>query len=154
MILVILVFSLVCILAGVIGRKKKWDDFSTTGCFVVGGVLSFATTAVVIGLISIVCTDGSIIDNKLEMYKRENQKIEQSVSLAVKDYLDHENKIYNNITAENAVTTVIMAYPELASKEIVKNQIQLYESNNEKIKELETEKIELSKARFWLYFGY
>ena len=106
-----------------------------------------------IALIAGVCTGESRIDAKLEMYEKENARIEQSVEIVVKDYLDHENKVYDNITTENAVTVVALAYPELASKDIVKEQIALYESNNKKIKDLKEQKIDIRLEKFWLYFG-
>lgn len=44
-------------------------------------------------------------------------------------------------------------YPELKSDELVSNQIDIYNSNNKKIKKLKLQKIENQKAKFYLYFG-
>ena len=91
-------------------------------------------------------------DDKIEMYEQENAAIEQSVDVFVKDYYRHESDTYSSLTPENAVLFA-SAYPELQSNELATKQLEIYVENNNKIKELKEDQINLSKNRFWLYFG-
>lgn len=86
------------------------------------------------------------------MYEQENTAIEQSVDVLVKDYYKHESDTYSSLKPENAVLFA-SAYPELQSNELATKQLEIYVDNNNKIKELKEEQINLSKNRFWLYFG-
>ena len=95
---------------------------------------------------------GRTLDDKIAMYEQENAAIEQSVDVLVKDYYRHESDIYSSLTPENAVLFA-SAYPELQSNELATKQLEIYVENNNKIKELKEDQINLSKNRFWLYFG-
>ena len=86
------------------------------------------------------------------MYEQENAAIEQSVDVLVKDYYKHESDTYSSLKPENAVLFA-SAYPELQSNEIATKQLEIYVENNNNIKELKKDQINLSKNRFWLYFG-
>ena len=122
------------------------------GAFFAGaGVLN--TLAVAAIFTSQVVTQGPIIDAKLAMRQEENQKIEAAVDAVIKEYLDHEEKVYAKGESENSIVTITMAYPKLASSELVKDQIKLYRANEEEIMSLKNQKINLSEKRFWLYFG-
>lgn len=96
--------------------------------------------------------NGRTIDDKIAMYEQENAAIEQSVDILVKDYYRHESDIYESLKPENAVLFA-SAYPELQSNSLATKQLEIYVENNNKIKELKEDQINLSKARFWLYFG-
>ena len=96
--------------------------------------------------------NGRTLDDKIAMYEQENAAIEQSVDVLVKDYYRHESDTYSSLTPENAVLFA-SAYPELQSNELVTKQLEIYVENNNNIKELKKDKINLSKNRFWLYFG-
>lgn len=111
----------------------------------------------VVALIGIIINIGILIngrtfDDKIEMYEQENAAIEQSVDVFVKDYYRHESDTYSSLTPENAVLFA-SAYPELQSNELATKQLEIYVENNNKIKELKEDQINLSKNRFWLYFG-
>ena len=56
------------------------------------------------------------------------------------------------VKPENYITLVSL-YPELKADALVSKQIEIYISNNEKIKELKEFKINGSIYRWWLYFG-
>ena len=86
------------------------------------------------------------------MYEQENAAIEQSVDVLVKDYYRHESDTYSSLTPEIAVLFA-SAYPELQSNELATKQLEIYVENNNNIKELKKDQINLSKNRFWLYFG-
>ena len=95
---------------------------------------------------------GRTLDDKIAMYEQENAAIEQSVDVFVKDYYRHESDTYSSLTPENAVLFA-SAYPELQSNELATKQLEIYVENNNNIKELKKDQINLSKNRFWLYFG-
>ena len=95
---------------------------------------------------------GRTLDDKIAMYEQENAAIEQSVDVLVKDYYRHESDTYSSLTPENAVLFA-SAYPELQSNELATKQLEIYVENNNKIKGLKEDQINLPRNRFWLYFG-
>ena len=121
-------------------------------CFgILGGLIGFIALIgifVNIGLL----VRGRTLDDKIAMYEQENTAIEQSVDVLVKDYYKHESDTYSSLKPENAVLFA-SAYPELQSNELATKQLEIYVENNNKIKELKEDQINLSKNRFWLYFG-
>ena len=121
------------------------------GFGILGGLIGF------IALIGIFVNIGFLVygrtlDDKIAMYEQENAAIEQSVDVLVKDYYRHESDTYSSLTPENAVLFA-SAYPELQSNELATKQLEIYVENNNNIKELKKDQINLSKNRFWLYFG-
>lgn len=95
---------------------------------------------------------GRTLDDKIAMYEQENTAIEQSVDVLVKDYYKHESDTYSSLKPENAVLFA-SAYPELQGNDLAMKQLEIYVENNNKIKELKEDQINLSRNRFWLYFG-
>lgn len=95
---------------------------------------------------------GRTLNDKIAMYEQENTAIEQSVDVLVKDYYRHESDTYSSLKPENAVLFA-SAYPELQSNDLAMKQLEIYVENNDKIKELKEDRINLSRNRFWLYFG-
>ena len=117
----------------------------------------FGSLISVVALIGIIINIGILIngrtfDDKIAMYEQENAAIEQSVDVLVKDYYKHESDTYSSLKPENAVLFA-SAYPELQSNELATKQLEIYVDNNNKIKELKEDQINLSRNRFWLYFG-
>ena len=121
------------------------------GFRILGGLIGF------IALIGIFVNIGFLVygrtlDDKIAMYEQENAAIEQSVDVLVKDYYKHESDTYSSLKPENAVLFA-SAYPELQSNELATKQLEIYVENNNKIKGLKEDQINLSRNRFWLYFG-
>lgn len=121
------------------------------------GLGEFGVVIVGIALFGIFINIGILIygrtfDDKIEMYEEENLRIEQSVNVLVKDYYKHESDTYSSLKPENAVLFA-SAYPELQSNDLAMKQLEIYVENNDKIKELKEDQINLSRNRFWLYFG-
>lgn len=88
-----------------------------------------------------------IIDNKIEMYEKENDSIEKNINIILKNYMD-----VGELEEEEAIN-LISIIPELKSDAFIYNQIEVYNENNEKINELKEEKIDLVKLKWKLYFG-
>lgn len=122
------------------------EVFSGFGFFI--SVVALIGIIINIGIL----INGRTLDDKIAMYEQENAAIEQSVDVLVKDYYRHESDTYSSLTPENAVLFA-SAYPELQSNELATKQLEIYVDNNNKIKELKEDQINLSKNRFWLYFG-
>lgn len=121
------------------------------------GLGEFGVVIVGIALLGIFINIGILIygrtfDDKIEMYEEENLRIEQSVNVLVKDYYKHESDTYSSLKPENAVLFA-SAYPELQGNDLAMKQLEVYVDNNNKIKELKEDQIDLSRNRFWLYFG-
>ena len=117
----------------------------------ISGIVSIAFLIWVFILIGTVGT-GYTIDEKIAMYEAENTSIEESIDATVKNYMNFEATTYAEFKDEDAINLVSL-FPELKSDTLVQQQIEVYVANNQKIKELKEEKIDLSKAKFKLYFG-
>lgn len=92
------------------------------------------------------------------MYEEENNNIQNSVSQIVESYKNYEQNTYSeslkNIDTNNTdIIVLTQLYPELKSNEMVNKQIDIYQENNNKIKDLKEERINNEIAKWWLYFG-
>ncbi len=99
-----------------------------------------------------------ISDKKIEMYEEENNNIQNSVSQIVESYKNYEQNTYSeslkSIDTNNTdIIVLTQLYPELKSNEMVNKQIDIYQENNNKIKDLKEERINNEIAKWWLYFG-
>ena len=112
-----------------------------------------AFVCLVVGIVLCVSvTDGSVIDKKIAMYQKENTKIENQMDVLVSQYMKFEMDTYGELKNESSITLVSL-YPDLKSDELVKKQIDVYESNNKEIREMKEKKIDLKVLKWWLYFG-
>ena len=102
--------------------------------------------------LGIIVSGEKALDKKIEIYIEENEKIEEKTYDLVIAYLGHESDLYESITKESSIT-LIQLYPELKSNELIKNQLSIYLTNTEQIKQLKSEKANLTTEKFWLYFG-
>ena len=144
-------FILLFVIAVVLIVLAVLNEDLAEGFVTLGGLIGFIALIgifVNIGLL----VRGRTLDDKIAMYEQENAAIEQSVDVLVKDYYKHESDTYSSLTPENAVLFA-SAYPELQSNELATKQLEIYVENNNNIKELKKDQINLSKNRFWLYFG-
>lgn len=89
---------------------------------------------------------------KIAMYQKENTKIENQMDILVSQYMKFETDTYGELKNESSITLVSL-YPDLKSDELVKKQIEVYESNNKEIREMKEKKIDLKVLKWWLYFG-
>lgn len=144
-------FILLFVIAAALIMVAVLDEDLAEGFGILGGLVGF------IALIGIFVNIGFLVrgrtlDDKIAMYEQENAAIEQSVDVLVKNYYKHESDTYSSLKPENAVLFA-SAYPELQSNELATKQLEIYVDNNNKIKELKEDQINLSRNRFWLYFG-
>ena len=97
--------------------------------------------------------NATVIDQKIEMYEEENEKIEAELELIVKEYMKYEKETYESFKNESP-TTVVSLFPELRSDTLVQQLMETYSYNSAQIKSLKSQKINLSSAKWRLYFGH
>lgn len=99
-----------------------------------------------------VVASGFGIQEKIQIYEDQNTQIEQSIDAAVKAYCEHEQITYVQMS-DGAVALVAAAYPELASSELVKTQMEVWTSNSHELKDLKSKLVDFHRAQYFLYFG-
>ena len=92
------------------------------------------------------------IQEKIQIYEDQNTQIEQSIDAAVKAYCEHEQITYTKMS-DGAVALVAAAYPELASSELVKTQMDVWTYNSLELKDLNSKLVDFHRAQYFLYFG-
>jgi hypothetical protein len=125
------------------------EDFFLISVFPGAGVV---ITIIAILMLLSTLINGRVIDQKIDMYTQENAAIEESIDGLVKNYMDYESDTFGELKGDSSITLVSL-YPELKADELVKAQIETYQANNDKIKSLKEEKLNLSSVKWWLYFG-
>lgn len=94
-----------------------------------------------------------VIPAQIAMYEEENALIEEKVSNTVTKYMEYEKDIVIKVSPDDDAFTLVSLYPELGADILVSNEIEIYVSNNNKIKELKSEALKISNYKFWVYFG-
>lgn len=155
MLIVLIAIGIIGIITGIIMLKKMYDE-------VYGGATILICALILVSSIiaSLVLTtelvEGRCIPEKVEMYEEENAKIEADVAIAIETYMTHEGQTMDNASKRiepGSSLTIIAAYPELRSSELVAESIRIHNENNQKIKSLRDDLIDLRAIRWWLYFG-
>lgn len=152
MITVLLFFALGLILiADVMDNSTR----QLASAAVIPGVLG-VVLAIIFGIWTIwnifVVADGFGVKEKIGIYEEQNTQIEHSIDAAVKAYCEHEQITYVQMS-DGAVALVAAAYPELASSELVKAQMEVWTSNSNELKELKSRLVDFHRAQYFLYFG-
>ena len=150
--LTILVFSIVQFIKYL--KEYVWYEGPAgfyLAMIIVFGILTAIFFIWTFSLINTVGT-GSTIERKIAMYEEENASIEESIDVTVRNYMDFEASTYGELKDKDAINLVSL-FPELKSDSLVQKQIEVYLANNAKIKELKEDEIDLSKAKWKLYFG-
>lgn len=130
--------------------KSPYETFVLA---IIAGIIAFFLLISVIFQCYQVFCRANTIQTQIEMYEEENSKIEEKINAVVQDYLDHEKETYKDIKPENVIAALSM-FPELNSSELVKKEIEIYQSNETKLIDLKEEQIkEIPMARYLLYFG-
>lgn len=155
-ILVVLSVALAVARKKVKKREKKGKTDSDASdllllCFLISCLVAVGFGVWIINL-SCDLANGNTIDKKISMYEEENASIEKNIDVSVKGFMDFESRTYTELKDTDAINLVSL-FPELKSDTLVKKQIKVYIDNNNKIKELKEEKINLAKTRWKLYFG-
>lgn len=154
MLLVILFLGIIFIAIGVLISLRTncpEDNPMTYIGFIFGILLTLASLIMlIIGVSNIV--SGRTIDEKINIYETENSKIELSITKVIENYLEHELNIYESLDGEN-IETLVTIYPQIKSNTLVENQMKIYIDNNNIIKNLKVDKVNLKIWKWWVYFG-
>ena len=139
------------------GNWAEWlATFSCLGT-ILGCICEFATVvAIIINCVNI--SQLKVSDKKIAMYEEENNNIQNSISEIIGNYMDYEQGTYAKSLESmdlKSLDIVVLSqlYPDLKSNEMVNTQIQIYQENNKKIKELKENKLNYEISKWWLYFG-
>lgn len=148
---------LLTIALGLVLLAEIIDGSTNKFCFlaVVPGALG-VIFAIVFGVWTLwnifIVASGFGIEEKIQIYEDQNTQIEQSIDAAVKAYCEHEQITYVQMS-DGAVALVAAAYPELASSELVKTQMEVWTSNSKELKDLKSDLVDFHRAQYFLYFG-
>lgn len=126
-----------------------------------GFVLNFVAMLITIVAIIFNAVQASsliTIDKKIAMYEEENNSIQNSITTIVQNYMNYESNTYieslKEIDTSNLdIMIATQIYPDLKANELVNKQIEIYQDNNNKIKQLKEQKFSGEIAKWWLYFG-
>lgn len=150
-IIMVLISMLSYYLGFKIFENDEYEQFSFLA-FIVG--IIFTVLSIVAGICCYIFLEDlceiPIIEQKIIVYQDENKKIEEEIHTIVENYKDYESGIFDKNVS---VSTIVNLYPELKSDSLVKQQIDIYQKNNEQIKKLKVSLLEAKKAKFMLYFG-
>ena len=152
MITLFLLLSIGCIvLAEVIDNSncKLCTIFAIPGIIGVAGCVIFGVWTI-FNVFTV--ASGFGIQEKIGIYEEQNAQIEQSIDAAVKAYCEHEQITYVQMS-DGAIALVAAAYPELASSELVKTQMEVWTSNSYELKKLKSNLVDFHRAQYFLYFG-
>lgn len=144
-----LVIAIVCTVIACIATSDAKEV-----CIVVA-ILGYIVAAIVLFIFVLMVPEvatASKIDEKIVMYEKENAKIEAQMDVLVSEYMQWEKDTFSDFKAEESSITLVALLPDLKSDELVKEQINIYTSNNAKIKELKEEKIDIQTKRWILFF--
>ena len=93
-----------------------------------------------------------MIDEKIELYEKQNKEIENKIEITVKNYMEYEGNTFKELKPESYIQLVNL-YPDLKADQLIQQQMNLYISNNEKIISLKENKANKTVYKWWLYFG-
>lgn len=131
-------------------RKKKYGAIGSI-CEVISYFMFIvATFSSIIGFILL--GFGTYSKMIIPVYEEENAKIERQVSEFVSKYTDYEKDAFKDLKPET-MQIMIMTYPELKTNELISKQIDIYVSNNDKLKKLKEESNQYKIGKWLLYFG-
>lgn len=149
----IILLTVLCILAVIVANISYYNDhYAITFISLTGAVLIGIVEIITICSIILIMVNGITASEKIKMYQTENNKIENQIGELVKGYMDYESETYKNFKNESSITMVNL-YPDLKSNELVQKQMNIYLTNNDKIKELNEKEIDTKIGKWLLYFG-
>lgn len=96
-----------------------------------------------------------VYTKQLAIYEEENAKIEKVIDDTIANYKEYEGSTYKDFKLDESadITVKVNTYPELKSNELVVKQLEIYQKNNETIKQLKADIAEVSLFKWLLYFG-
>ena len=153
MLIVISLIALLGIIVFCVLAKDNPYDMWEVGTFLSGVVFIVSVLAMFWNGYHIhKCT--YVIPAQITMYEEENAKIEEKVSSTVAKYMEYEGNVIMEIAPGDDAMSLISLYPDLKSDQLIMSEINIYIENNDKIKELKEQQLNLRTYKWWLYFGH
>lgn len=158
MIIMFLIIGLLILASGIFiytkfGSKLCYEDMEWIYITLnVVGVIVIVISIIAGIIVGSTLTDRFIIDEKIALHESENKVIEEEIATIAQEYKTYESTTFESLKYTNP-TTIVSVFPELKSNEIVKQQVNLYISNNKEIKMLKQSKLNHKLLAWWLYFG-
>lgn len=152
MLITILVITIIASITYYHHAKNK--DYSSGDLDILSVVLILINFVVIVLLCSLLSNlyENQGVNQKIKMYETQNRQFERKIDVTVKSYMDHEKDTYKEFKAGDGMA-LITTYPELRSNELVKEQMDTYQSNNRKIAKLKEKEIDCNVTKWWVYFG-
>ena len=166
MLTLFLILFIALLIFTTIRKRKIKNDFSKTNKklysirkfgYTLLQILSILIIIVLFIILCIITTNvatENVITSKIEMYQKENTNIEDNLHTIIDEYMNHENSTITSIIPDSNYFNIITSLPKLKSDKIIQKELEVYISNNEKIKKLKEEKIEIARLKWYLYFGH
>ena len=143
----IILLMILVLIVGIIGALRTYYE----EIFIGGMVLfEFIFSFVLAGLVANYPYN---VNKKISMYEEENTRIEEKVKNSVLAYQEHEKDTYIELINNADLETLLIAYPDLKSNELVKMEIETYIENNKQIKKLKAKAIDKELIGWWLCFN-
>ena len=151
MLLVLLFVSAAVITLGCI-MYNSWDMEFSSILVSATGIATLISVVVTYVVLLVSLSNINVIPDKITILEEQNQKIEAQIDVIAEQYMEYESETYKGITPENVELFAVL-YPQLASNETVKKQMELYINNNKTITDYKLEMCHSSVYKWWLYFG-
>lgn len=157
MIILLFILSLIITFMSAWLSVKKCDEWDDDICLCLAVLAIFAGIGAISSVIGFFVNWSKYIDychaeERIELVEAKNTDIENEIQIAVREYMEHEHKTYEDLSPNNAIA-VATAYPELSSNELIKEQISTYKSNRDEILQLKQHTIDRKIKAWWLWFG-
>ncbi len=121
----------------------------------IGAIFLFISVIACIIFTSMIVNCNKVYTKQLAIYEEENAKIEKVIDDTIANYKEYEGSTYKDFKLDESadITVKVNTYPELKSNELVVKQLEIYQKNNETIKQLKADIAEVSLFKWLLYFG-
>lgn len=147
MLIVTIVLTILAVLIAIFMEYDHEILAFFSGC---GAMLFGILDLVLIIWILTIYSEGFAIKDKIKMYQEENKVIEEQITTIVNNFQGYEKEIISNVAD---MEVYFIKIPELKSSELATKQMNVHIENNNKIKALKEEQINMKLGKWLLYFG-
>ena len=153
MLILLLLISTAMLVCGFMRKNRHKSSSNEFNSLIFAGTISTIFVGAAILFVGMLYSGIITIDERINLYETENTKIEQRVEFAIESYKEYESDTLKEFDFGENMDIVIAHYPELKTNELVKDQIDIYVKNNQKIKELKEAKLDYTIEGWWLFFN-
>lgn len=132
-------------------KINQFNRFEKVLTFCIVGALIFLVWTC--QLLYDVTIEGPMIDEQIEVYEAENERIQENLNMIYSLYWDFAYDPWNEEVEIYTDISLDLKLDESFVNEIIHLQLENYFSNENKIRRLQEEKLNLSQKKWKLYFG-